>query len=579
MGQLELILVLACLALLQATAAQESRGAFSTFSEYEAALDQAATAGEAVPTQSVLASLEPNTGSADLSAALAKLTATATSSPTTKWPEYNPPGPYFFDTLCFGRFTNTCLKSSPNCQWYTTQDPSCYDKRFMSVTAPNRVSVPYHVRFFQFNFGVHLVEGTFFKRFYSITVDECAKLCIQAAGGFSTFPQQKRRCLSFDFYPFETLDEPSALLRVPRSWHLALNSDTKNTARMRNEDQGFTDADTTTIRIAQGDHLTLREGTTRYATQEHADSTAGLCRSDQSWDWRLLGVASVQHDVELGHVQRSSVRGGFTPISNDQHCPGLMTKTEARELCVERGGTLCANQTDLDAISGRKLGCAFDQAGDGKIWQLWWFVVGGDVRDGDRMWARCGLDAAPLQTVTSCVYSHTPDDPASANPTSWKLGSGRGLDQIRSLCLARSLAIPGAVRVGLWDLPHRGEQHTHCVWDAGAQYLPRDDQLRADYQVPRLGALHGQLHVCERHGYGVEGPICQCGGPVAPKKATKAPTTKPTKKPTTAPTKKPTKAPTQKPTKKVTEAPTKKTSTSTPTKKVTGALFFARFQC
>lgn len=646
MGQLAL--VLACLALLQATAAQESGGAFVTFSEYEAALDQAAAAAPA------LTVLEPSTGSADLSAALAKLTATATSSPTTKWPEYNPPGPYFFDTLCFGRFTNTCLKSSPNCQWYTSQDPSCYDKRFVSVTAPNRVPVPYHVRFFQFNFGVHLVEGTFFKRFYSITVDECAKLCIKAAGGFATFPQQKRRCLSFDFYPFETWMSEAPYYESQERGICALNSDTKNTARMRNEDQGFTDAEyyyhshcSRRPFNPAGGYYEVRDprGTLTPLLEYAGPTSLGL---EAPWGGSRWGIfhpnmAGYLPTPLVDQLQCSTTsssdtfngpvfRGGFTPISDDQHCPGLMTKSEARELCVERGGTLCNNQSDLNAISGRKLGCAFDQAGNGQIWHEGRPDVG-------KMWPRCcatyvmPLSNSPaleesgsfqdactpyqkpnidfcdqFKTVTSCVYSHTPDDPASANPTSWRLGSGRGLDQIRNLCLARSLAIPGyncsQMDVEFWKTA------TNCIWcpQAGLDPVGGSGQCRAggDFGIcptaanntrtvfgirarstcpemtncvlitkyPDLAPFMGNYTFVNDTDSAWKDPFANAGDKLPTKKATRSPSARPTKRPTNAPSKKPSKAPTQQPSKKVTEPPTSKPSTATPTKKTaTGAPF------
>ena len=60
-----------------------------------------------------------------------------------------------------------------------------------------------------------------------------------------------------------------------------------------------------------------------------------------------------------------------------------MTKNEARQQCARTGGELCKNQTDLNYISGRKLGCSFDQSGKGQIWHE-------EIADkGQKLYPRC----------------------------------------------------------------------------------------------------------------------------------------------------------------------------------------------
>ena len=53
----------------------------------------------------------------------------------------------------------------------------------------------------------------------------------------------RSRCLSFDFYPFEYPNASSPLLEGFERGICTLNSQSADTARLRNEDEGFTQAE------------------------------------------------------------------------------------------------------------------------------------------------------------------------------------------------------------------------------------------------------------------------------------------------------------------------------------------------
>ena len=263
-----------------------------------------------------------------------------------KWPQYVPPGPFYFDTDCFGRFENYCPKAGKYCKWYTEQDPTCYDTRFVSVTippvqVPAKAAIPLHVRFFQFNFGVHLVEGTFSKRFYSLTVDECAERCLRSANGFDPIPRDKLRCMSFDFYPFEVWVAEAPYNEEPNKGICVLNNETKDSARLRNEDQGLTDAE-----LYYKSHCTARpfseldgyyevrdpRGTLTPLLQYTGPNSLGL---EAPWGGSRWGMF---HPNVPGYFPRPlnttldcatatsedpsppAFRGGYTPVNDDKHC-------------------------------------------------------------------------------------------------------------------------------------------------------------------------------------------------------------------------------------------------------------------
>ena len=266
-----------------------------------------------------------------------------------KWPQYVPPGPYYFDTKCFGRFNKYCRKQKV-CRWYTDSDPTCYDIRFVSVTIPpvqipNKEKIPLHIKFFQFNFGVHLVEGTFIKRFYGLTVDECADRCLRSAGGSVAEPiRDKLRCMSFDYYPFETWIAGAPYYESEERGICVLNNETKDSARLRNEDQGLTDAE-----LYYKSHCSRRPFSEKDGYYEVRDPRGALTPLleyagpssfglEAPWGGSRWGMF---HPNKPGYVPQPltevlnckiasgeeppppAFRGGYTPVNDEQNCESM----------------------------------------------------------------------------------------------------------------------------------------------------------------------------------------------------------------------------------------------------------------
>jgi hypothetical protein len=90
-------------------------------------------------------------------------------------------------------------------------------------------------KFFVFNAGVHLSEGTFQKIFNNLTPDECAAECLKSAGQCP----DNIRCLSFDFYPYENPKLGPPWMETGDSGVCVLNTENKDSARLRNSDLGY----------------------------------------------------------------------------------------------------------------------------------------------------------------------------------------------------------------------------------------------------------------------------------------------------------------------------------------------------
>ena len=67
------------------------------------------------------------------------------------------------------------------------------------------------------------------------------------------------------------------------------------------------------------------------------------------WGSTVLSVPSlanqqVQCPPKGANEDLALFKVGFTPVSEDQHCHGLVSKTQAEQLCATAGATLCPDQ-------------------------------------------------------------------------------------------------------------------------------------------------------------------------------------------------------------------------------------------
>jgi hypothetical protein len=460
--------------------------------------------------------VDPNTNSNSPTTTQTTVKKSTNNNRDNNWPPFIPTGPYF-DTECFGRSQDLCTSGGPNCKWYTFQDPACYDRRFVSVgPAPIQKDrpIPYSVKFFSFSFGVHLVEGTFNKIFYNTNVEECAIECLKSAGDTIL----NLRCLSFDFYPFEV-----PMTEKPHDESLdrgvcMLNSETGDTARLRNEDQGFTPAE-----LYYKSHHTSRPFSPldgHYAVRNpRGDSLATMLEYIGPDSFSALGLQTpwggsrwgIFHPISglpqpitpvLECTVPSSDRpplptfsGGFTPVDDDQHCPGVMLKEEARKLCIMRGGDLCVDYSKATELNGRKLGCSYDNT---MIWN-------DAIKDsGQKLFPRCcatyvmpispvpdgGCAAFSPQRISYCSQFKAVTDCAvqGANIDRRNFyGFGRLLDTYRSTC--KQISNTGGATCRHLLVSKQWEMQTDCIWCVA----PGDD-LNGGNGECRAGGSYGICH-------------------------------------------------------------------------------------
>ena len=145
--------------------------------------------------------------------------------------------PPFMDQ-CVGTKKLVCQSVRDGCFWTETGAPDCYEKKYFQMT-PLRVPDPLDIviRFFEFSYGVHLSEGTNQQTYVLHSVTECAKLCLTSTGTSGV------RCLSFDYYPHEYPRPEAPFFETVESGICVLNSENKDTARLRNSDMGWTDSE------------------------------------------------------------------------------------------------------------------------------------------------------------------------------------------------------------------------------------------------------------------------------------------------------------------------------------------------
>jgi len=253
---------------------------------------------------------------AAVAAALVRASSVVTSPP---WPSWKKASAPFID-ICYGSTlfhertaparTNprrpALVRTGPmsvcgkpktplaNCSWITSQSPNCYNPDYLQVAPPdfwNLVPTSFTSKFFDFQAGIHLSEGIHQRFYYNADVDTCARYCVQSSGGLlndttygapifgsPNLSLKYVRCLSFDFFPFET---PNSALPYNESSTLGtcvLNSGNKDVARLRNVDQSFTDAELFAFSYYQERPFSNLEGYYEVRCAHHIFSPAARLR-------------------------------------------------------------------------------------------------------------------------------------------------------------------------------------------------------------------------------------------------------------------------------------------------------------
>jgi hypothetical protein len=139
---------------------------------------------------------------------------------------------------CTGKAKKSCTKNfKKECVWDETGAPDCFERSYFKQVPARRDPLDIVIRFFEFSFGVHLTEGNSQETHSVASVADCARLCLNSAGR-TGIP-----CLSFDFYPIEDFVVAAPHSESGRSGYCILNTSNKDTARLRNSDMGYTDAE------------------------------------------------------------------------------------------------------------------------------------------------------------------------------------------------------------------------------------------------------------------------------------------------------------------------------------------------
>jgi hypothetical protein len=139
---------------------------------------------------------------------------------------------------CVGKSKVSCTKNFAGvCVWDESGAPDCFEKAYFRLAPVKKDPLDIVIRFFLFSYGVHLAEGTSQETHAVSSVADCARLCLNAAGR-TGIP-----CLSFDYYPIEDPVSTPPFSETPLSGYCILNTGNKDTARLRNSDMGWTDAE------------------------------------------------------------------------------------------------------------------------------------------------------------------------------------------------------------------------------------------------------------------------------------------------------------------------------------------------
>lgn len=351
-----------------------------------------------------------------------------------RWPNVYP----FIDE-CRPAVQQRCSPSDKGtCTWDTSQYPVCIDAGFQKKFPPIGSSigkVGVATKFFKFSWGVHLSEGSNQQWIYNVDVETCARRCLLSAsvvvpGGNGQ--SDRIRCLSFDFYPHETPKTGDPWNESIDTGMCILNSENRDTARLRNEDLGYSDAE-----YFYKSHFSQRPFSDYDGYYEIRDPRGNVFE-------KLLNYNSIVPELDLNPVwgksrwgivyfegplrkppvtEKMCVNGaddsdrdpvnfvvGFTPITDEQHCGGLQTKQEAIDLCASASGYLCSSKMvinpennstyrPLDAMFGKKIGCGYDgqDTGPGAVpYQVW--------ASEDKEFNK---DKTPIRKFTRCCAQYT----------------------------------------------------------------------------------------------------------------------------------------------------------------------------
>jgi hypothetical protein len=431
---------------------------------------------------------------------------------------FNPSAPYV-DT-CLG-YTFAQCRAVQQCTWLTSTFPQCVSNAHLLVNPPNMwkaETLDLVSKFFTFHFGMHLTEGKSDRRYYNTEVNECAALCLRAAAGLSdqmaetvlvsNITISQRRCLSFDFFPFE-LPMPIPPHSESASRGICvLNSETKATARLRSEDTSFTDAELFYISIASARPFSRSDGYYEVRDNRGSGMTRTLDFPDDSnivggdvelaWGQSRYGIAYLKTPTAIlspsGQLDcsdtvgsridpedvASSFFGGFTPLTRDSNCPGLITKPVAQAMCKAAGGNLCPTQATVRQLDGARLGCNLDGLA------MW---TDDDIETpGLKKYARCCanyVDPADCKLYTKsnadfCTARTTSSDCigyGSGYTAQLEMGYGRLMQNYRARC-ALGVAL-GTIANCRQLLMQPWKSRDRCVWcpssEGGGQCRPGND--------------------------------------------------------------------------------------------------------
>lgn len=403
-----------------------------------------------------------------------------------------------------------------SCVWNTSQYPVCIDSGFEKQTPPNADNtgkVGIATKFFKFSWGVHLSEGSNQQWIYNIDVEACARRCLLSASvsipnndGFN----EKIRCLSFDFYPHETPKTGDPWNESIDKGMCILNSENRDTARLRNEDLGYSDAE-----FFYKSHFSQRPFSDYDGYYEIRDPRGNVLKKlleynaivpeldlNSVWGKSRWGIMYFEGPLRKPPVtEKMCVDGaddsdrdpvnfvvGFTPITDEQHCGGLQTKKEAVELCESASGYLCSSKIvinpennstyrPLDAMFGKKIGCGYDGQDTGafaKPYEIWseedneFSGKPGEkvpVRKFTRCCAQFTLvtfcDHYKIDNINYCTSLKTASEcslSGTGRTTQFTKGFGNYLDEIRADCQRDPAAKCSGSVVRDWFTRDR------CVW-------------------------------------------------------------------------------------------------------------------
>ena len=403
------------------------------------------------------------------------------------------PNTFPYRDECYGLAREICrpMEDKGNCKFHRDQYPECFDRDYANLRQKRKeVSVGAASLYFTFSAGVHLSEGTHQKTFVNLSPDECAQECLRSA----LICPYNIRCLSFDFYPYESPKTGNPWRESYDTGICVLNNENKDSARLRNSDLGYSDA--SLYYRSHFSYLPFADTEGYYEVRDprggelqwlldYGVKTSHLPATNNVWGGSRWGFYHFQVPPILpaGEVAECpfvgapppfddflpTYDGGYTPLDEDQKCPGLVSYEKAEFYCARTGGRLC-EKFELDKLVGVKIGCGFDGPVRGnsnlypeEIWEL-----GKKGKQGEKKFARCCaaysfLDSckaytddnaykkcSKYKTATDCVLQ------ASGTRKQFEYGMGIYLDEIRRNCTRDNTKCKGMIQ----EWTARDE----CVW-------------------------------------------------------------------------------------------------------------------